>query len=514
MKTKIVVFAICVGIYLFTFQFVKNVRSQAVIPEPDIYWQTGKFQWSDVPIESGVICWARGINGFSLYTIVKFHNVTPGTTIGMQGATCERSTSVTAEQRRPWAENYWGGSFTSVEFGLIIPTITVSNTKTASRTPRPTGTFTPTAIPAPWPTIIFTTNDNDSSTYFFTPQRNELCSTWHPGVGRLGPINIPDGKGLMIVKFLEDQDTIPVNVTWCEASSDITPEERVSFHIADQPNVNSWNNSVWFYIGKGMSIVTLTPTPTVTTTPSSTVLVSATSTATETMTETSTSTRSPTFFASATSTKSPTMTYTASLTRTSTSTSTRSSTPTVTPVLAPDKIVPSNVSTLHLAKAGHICYGQVVGGNKNSVVEFVSDYSTGIEISGGGCFTQKYYSLNQVMRFLESRGIRYGYVSLPRPTLTPSRTLSPTITIANNLVISIGVDGVKDVLISEPGTVCWGKKVGNAEYKVVRFQKVSAIPVRVVSGGCTVGQNLSAEDVFNYLRRVRNTILLGFVEIK
>lgn len=376
----------------------------------------------------------------------------------------------------------------------ITTIATISNTKTASRTPKPTGTSTPTAIGAPWPTIIFTTNDNDNSTYFYTPQKNELCSSWNPPIGRVGQIGIPSGKGLMVVKFLEDQETIPVNVTWCEAETSITPEERVAWHILDQPGVNFWSKSVWYYIGKDMAVVTLTPTFEATLTPTA----SKTSTKTETPSETETST--------------PTATSTRTSTRTTTST--RTSTPTVTPVLAPDKIVPRNVSTLHIPKAGHICYGQVIGGTKNVIVEFVAGYSTGIEIIGGGCFTQKYYSLSQVMRYLERNGIRYSYVSLPRPALSPSRTIQPTVTIVRYLAISMRTEGQIDFLVTEPGTVCWGAKVGSEEYKVVKFTRSLTKPIRVVSGGCTVGQGLSAEDVFNYLRRVTNTPLNGFMEIR
>jgi hypothetical protein len=408
-----------------------------------------------------------------------------------------------ANAREPWyytwdkIVTYYVGA--NMEIVTLTPTSTIL--KTSTRTPRPTGTPTATPISAPGPTIVFKTADNDRSIYYYTPQKNELCTTWNDPNGILGLLNIQSNRPLIVVKFLEDQETIPVSITWCEEASNITPEERIAWHIKNQPCCYSWNNTAAYYVGANMRLVTLTPTSTVTNTSIPIPIPIPTATATETETAT----------ASSTSTSTPTQTSTSTPTRTSSST--RTNTPTVTPVLAPDKVVPSNVSTLHIPKAGHICFGQVIGDVRNSLVEFVTDYSTGIEISGGGCFTKKYYSLSQVMRYLESRGVKYGYLSLPRPTLTPSRTLPPTATIVRYLAIGIQTDGVKDVIL-DPGTVCWGKKVGTHEYKVVRFQKGLTTSTRIIVGGCTVGQNLSAEDVYNFLRRVYNTPLNGFVEVR
>jgi hypothetical protein len=262
------------------------------------------------------------------------------------------------------------------------------------------------------------------------------------------------------------------------------------------------DNSKAVYVdGSNLAVVTLTATPSNTDTPSLTC--TATATYANTVTNTATSTLTPTI--------TPTSTYTN--TATSTRTATATSTATATPVLIADKIVPINVSALHIPKAGDICYGQVVGNLGNKVVEFVADFQTGIEVRGGGCFTSKYYNLGQVLRYLESKGIRLGYESLPKPSLTPTRTLIPTATIVRFLAIGLSTTGTKSVLI-EANTICWGAKVGNIEYKVVKFQRSLSTPLNITKGGCTYGQNLNAEDVFNYLRRVFNTPLRGFVDVQ
>ena len=534
MKTKLIVFVLS----LFVFSFIYS-RVFAATPDPIIEYQLGaELQGVYLP-KAYSNCWVTSMGNQNYYigpfipdsnthlTVVRF--LSKQSPVGMgRYAKCEAPTNVSAEERAEWIMArdssinrskvriyYVDGTWDQVTL-----TVTPSHSPTYTNSPTSTSTLTPSQTPtpkaAPWPTKIFYTGDSVDTIQYYAPKKNELCLTWNPYTGFIGPYSIPSGKNFLIVKFTENQTSQSMRIVWCEDASNHTPEERLSFTIQDQPCCYFWDRSVIKYIGSNMTEVTLTSTPTVTQTPNVTVTYSPTHTETATRTSTETDTATITATVTATSTKTKTSTPTVTNTRTVTNsvTRTRTSTSTVTPVLAPDKIVPSNVSTLHIAKAGHICYGQVIGGTKNVIVEFVAGYSTGIEIIGGGCFTQKYYSLSQVMRYLERNGIRYSYVSLPRPALSPSRTIQPTVTIVRYLAISMRTEGSIDFLVTEPGTVCWGAKVGSEEYKVVRFQKSMTSTVRITSGGCNVGQSLSAEDVFNYLRRVKNTPLNGFMEIR
>ena len=417
--------------------------------------------------------------------------------------------------------------------------------------------------PTPTPTIGnpvygFQIGYSSSSGASYLPRDGEICILKHnlnaSYLGSLSP-----NKSMLVVKFTSDAyGPLTANYVDCELPVTYSLTDRFNWYLTQLGSGYNLSNSDAYYVdGKTLQQVTLTISPTLTSTITSTPAASSTDTATNTatstftLTPTNTPTSTPTETSTSTYTGTPTSSYTATATNTATSTptltptntptdtstntstntpsntptatytntasSTRTatvtSTTTATPVLVADKIVPINVSALHIPKAGDICYGQVVGNLGNKVVEFVADFQTGIEIRGGGCFTSKYYNLGQVLRYLESKGIRLGYESLPKPSLTPTRTINPTATIVRFLAIGLSTTGTKSVLI-EANTICWGAKVGNIEYKVVKFQRSLSTPLNITKGGCTYGQNLSAEDVFNYLRRVFNTPLRGFVDVQ
>lgn len=513
MKAKLLIIFFCVFVSFFVYSKV-----YAVTPDPIIEYQLGPELQGVYQPKAFANCWVTSMGNQNYYIgpfipdsntyliVVRF--LSRQYPVGMGRYTqCEAPTNVSAEERAEWlmARNsnivrskvkiyYVDGAWDHV---TLTPTPSHSPTQTNTLTP----SLTPTPKPAPPPTLVFYTGDSIDTLQYYAPKKNNICITWNDRIGRIGPYFLPRGRSPIVIKFLEDQSVQSMVVVWCEVATNHSPEERLSFIIKDQPCCYSWNQGILMYVGANMQEVTLTPTPTFTNTPS----ITRTATETEPATETETSTATVTNTASVTST--------ATSSRTSTRAATVTNTPTATPALVPDKIVPINVSALHIPKAGHICYGQVVGSLRSKVVEFAIDFQTGIEISGGGCFTSKYYSLDQILRYLESRGIRYGYESLPKPTLTPSRTLIPTATIVRYLAIGLNTDGIKSVVI-EVGMVCWGAKVGNIEYKVVKFQRSLSTPLNITKGGCTYGQNLSAEDVFNYLRRVFNTPLRGFVDVQ
>jgi hypothetical protein len=366
--------------------------------------------------------------------------------------------------------------------------------------------------PTPTPTIGnpvfgFSIGYASSSRAEYAPKNGEVCKVWDDiSNGYLGAFRPQTYiKKYLFIKFTSNAIVaLSSNNVECEEPSNYSSEDRMNWYTTHQTYKATYttDNSKAVYVdGSNLAVVTLTATPSNTDTPSLTC--TATATYANTVTNTATSTLTPTI--------TPTSTYTN--TATSTRTATATSTATATPVLIADKIVPINVSALHIPKAGDICYGQVVGNLGNKVVEFVADFQTGIEVRGGGCFTSKYYNLGQVLRYLESKGIRLGYESLPKPSLTPTRTLIPTATIVRFLAIGLSTTGTKSVLI-EANTICWGAKVGNIEYKVVKFQRSLSTPLNITKGGCTYGQNLNAEDVFNYLRRVFNTPLRGFVDVQ
>jgi hypothetical protein len=504
----------------------------AVTPDPIIEYQLGPELQGVYQPKAFANCWVTSMGNQNYYIgpfipdsntyliVVRF--LSKQYPVGMGRYTqCEAPTNVSAEERAEWlmARNsnivrgkvkiyYVDGAWSQV---TLTPTMQNNSTVTPTLQYTVIPTYTP--IPAPNPTVFFQTKDGSDALDVFIPVKNTICWTWHQPTGRIGPYTIPKDKQLLVIKFLEPQGLTLVNTVACEVSESIKPEERASWSNSREPGYYPWSRIVTYYVDGNMAVVTLTQTPSTTLTPSNTPFLTETNTSTVTFTSTPTPSRTASNTATETETSSATVTNTATSSRTSTRTATVTNTPTATPALVPDKIVPINVSALFIPKTGDICYGQIVGGLRNNIVEFVADFQAGIEISGGGCFTSKYYSLGQILRYLESRGIRYGYESLPKPTLTPSRTLIPTATIVRYLAIGLNTDGIKSVVI-EAGTVCWGAKVGSIEYKVVRFQRSLSTPISITKGGCTYGQNLSAEDVFNYLRRVFNTPLSGFVDVR
>jgi len=470
--------------------------------------------WDD--ISNGYLSAFRPQTYNKKYLFIKFTS-NAVVALGSNNVECEGPSNYSSEDRMNWYTSHqtYKATYTTNNSKAIyvdgnnLAVVTLTPTPTTTSTPSSTNTVeivspkTPTPKPAPPPTLVFYTGDSIDTTQNYAPRKNDICWTWNQYIGRIGDYRIPSGKQALVIKFLTDQTVLLVNNVICENSDTRTPEERASWLNYREPWYYPWNKIVTYYVSDSMEIVTLTATPTVTNTGTATGTATQTQTSTVTETETRTETITPT----------ATVTSTQTRTKTPTPTVTITSTPTITPALMPDKLVPVNVSTLHIPKSGHICYGHVIGELRNRIVEFVSDYQYGIEISGGGCFTSKYYTLSQVMRYLESRGIRLSYESLPRPTLTPSRTLPPTATIIKQLLIGLSTDRVKSILV-QAGTVCWGERIGNMELKVVRFQKNLTSPIFIYRGGCSFGQNLSAEDVFNYLKRNGNSPLNGFVELK
>lgn len=529
MKTK--TFVAC---FVLLLSILFSVRVFATTPDPIIEYQLGAELSGVYHPKAYANCWATSMGNQNYYIgpfipdpnthliVVRF--LSRQTPVGMGRYTkCEAPTNVSAEQRAEWLISrdssinrskvkiyYVDGSWDQVTL-TVTPSHSVTSTSSPTSTRTSSPTFTPTPIPAPDPIMVFTTGYQVDSNQIYAPRKNDICWTWNHIIGRIGDYWVPSGKQLLVIKFLDDQPNITVNNVICENHLSRTPEERASWAHARESAYYPWSKIVTFYVTGNMIESTLTSTPTITLTPSQTHVPSATNTVTITpsSTLTTTSTSSP----SSTITKTSTRTFTSTKTKTRTSSPTRTSTRTPVPVLEPDKSVPATVSMLHIPKKGDICFGEFVEGKRNSVVEYTANYSTGVEISGGGCFTKGYFNLSQVLRYLEGKGLTYGYVSLPKPTLTPSKTLPPTATIVSYLAIGIDISGTKEVMIDD-GLVCWGRKVGNYEYKSVRFSKNQSGFIRVISGGCTIGQNFSAEDVYNYLRRTSRIPLNGFLELK
>ncbi len=486
MRAKMLVIFVCLFVSFFVSSKANAINE--TIPEPSRNFISlgGMAQFKPL---KGAICliwnqtetWGTVNYGYlgsiknwdfkKTYVFVKF---TSDSIIALSAVNveCEEPVSISSTQRMEWYIETNATKFNtsnSISLNVDGGTLALSN---AVEDFTPTETLFSATETIQNPNIYY---DSNTVSAGIAPEKGVICWTKaYPQGGNIGPVG-----GSVVVKFLANQEYYYIAGAACELPSKVSPEERAKWFRS-----NGWYgnyNLQVVYIGYNGQIVT----PTITKTPTET----PTGTATETVTFTSTPT--------------PSMT--------STRTATVTSTPTATPALIADKLVPINVSALHIPKAGDICYGQVVGNFGNKVVEFVADFQTGIEIRGGGCFTSKYYNLGQVLRYLESKGIRLGYESLPKPSLTPSRTLIPTATIVRSLAIGLSTTGTKSVLI-EANTICWGAKVGNIEYKVVKFQRSLSTPLNITKGGCTYGQNLSAEDVFNYLRRVFNTPLRGFVD--
>jgi hypothetical protein len=376
---------------------------------------------------------------------------------------------------------------------------------------------TATPKPAPAPTFVFYTGDSVDTLQYFAPKRNNICLTWNHLIGRIGPYFIPSGKRLIIFKFLEDQVAQPMIVVWCEDATNHTPEERLSWQIQDQPCCYSWDNSVTKYIGSNMLEVTLTPTatitttPTVTETPTVTPTESATETETPSETVTLTVTKSPTWdpstTASKTRTRSPTLTRTPTSTATNSSTRTRTSTPTPTPKLGTFWQTNGDYVTLFFPKKGDVCYGSVLGQFSNVTIEYAINYSMGVAIKNGGCFKQDNYTKTEILKYLRSQGINYPAKTFPEPTATPTPTIVEYIPISYT---SIG----KTIFLPTEETICWGVRIGSYKYKVVKFNKTLKSPIELINGYCHLGLNISAEDVFNYVKRKTSIPLNGFLDVK
>jgi len=402
--------------------------------------------------------------------------------------------------------------------GKTLQQVTLTSTVTASSTPSPTSTvtqvpsstLTPTAVlgatstpkPAPPPTLVFYTGDSIDTLQYYAPKKNNICITWNDLIGRIGPYFLPRGKSPIVIKFLEDQTTQPMVVVWCEEAPNHTPEERLSFIIADQPCCYNWNQGILKYVGANMQEVTLTPTPTITNT--STPTPTATETETSTSTATESSTRTPTWTPSKSVTRTPT------LTRTVTRTFTTSPTATFGPFVSVGK----GVSTLYLPKDGDICYGEYLLGKFNKVVEFTKDLPVGISIRNGGCFKNSSAILGQILRHLNQRGIYYEYISFPPDTGSPTRTLTPTITVIPSLPMVYETGGTGKTKVYA-GAICWGDRVDKYRFSVVKFTTELSTPVNpidIVNGGCYLGvRDIAVEDAFNFLKRRTNYRLDTFL---
>jgi hypothetical protein len=375
--------------------------------------------------------------------------------------------------------------FLSIVF-VILMGLSFSTAKTLASV-----SITPTPKPAPDPIVIFSTGESIDTTQNYSPKTNDICWTWNHIIGRIGNYFIPSGKQLVVIKFVTDQNTILVNNVACENDISRTPEERASWAHAREPWYYTWDKIVTYYVGANMQVVTLTPTLTPTATETETATASMTITGTNTVTRTPSATR----------------------TRTRTATRVLTRTPTVTAPIKPSEVFPANVSGFWIPKKGDVCYGEIVGNLNNSIVEFIVDYQIGIRVRNGGCFSKSDYTLGDILRYLNLRGIRYKFESLPKPTLTPSQTLVPTVTIVPFIPVTVNITG-KESLVIKPGTICWGREVSSYEYKVVKFHRKLAKPIEVLVGGCHFGFGYSAEDVYNYLRRTSKIPLNGFVDVR
>jgi hypothetical protein len=166
---------------------------------------------------------------------------------------------------------------------------------------------------------------------------------------------------------------------------------------------------------------------------------------------------------------------------------------------------------LFIPNKGDVCFGKVIGSYRERVIVFSANYRAGIAINGGGCFKTDNYSTSEILRYLRNRGINYPLLGLPEPTQSPTRSPVPTATVVGYLPISFETIG-NTLFLPIERTVCWGNSVANLDYKVVRFPRTLKTPVYIKRGACTVGTNLSAEDVFNYLKQRTSVPINGFLD--
>ena len=386
---------------------------------------------------------------------------------------------------------------------LVVFLIIVFNAREVDAKPSPRPevsvsdvTNTPTAIPAPDPTMVFFTGNSIDTTQYYAPRKNDICYTWNHIIGNVGGYMVPSGKQAIVIKFLKDQASVPMNNVVCENDANRTPEERASWLNMREPWYYPWSKLVTLYVIDNMAAATLTFTPTVT--------LTATETETVTQTPRPTETRSPT--PTSVPSRTPSSTPTVSRTWTKTSTTSRTSTKTATPVLKPNWEISELVTTIIKPEKGDICWGKVVDKYFNVTVEFTKNYNSGIQLRGGGCFKSKYYPFSEVFFYLFKKGIKYDAIQLPEERkVTPTITLSPTITVIPRLP-----EEWKTVYRSKfrafTGTICWGDKVADFEYKVVNFTKDSRSDFWIVNGACYAGEKYSPEDIYNYLKRNRKPI--------
>jgi hypothetical protein len=438
---------------------------------------------------------------------------------------CENDANRTPMERAAWANArepwyYTWDKIVTYYVGENMQIVTINPTPTSTAISGPTAT----PIPAPSPNMIFTTGESIDTTQNYNPKVNDICWTWNHIIGRIGNYYVPSGKQAVVIKFLNNQDTILVNNVVCENSPNIKPEERASWLNYREPSYYTWEKLVSHYVGANMQVVTLTSTPTitetpsitqtssVTSTPSATVTITPTVTSTETETGTPTETvtltvtKSPTWVASQTNTRSPTLTRTPTSTPTNSSTRTRTSTTTPTPKLGTFWQTNGDYVTLFFPKKGDVCYGSVLGQFSNVTIEYAINYSIGVAIKNGGCFKQDNYTKTEILKYLRSQGINYPDKTFPEPTATPTPTIVKYIPISYT---SIG----KTVFLPTEDTICWGERIGSYKYKVVKFDKTLKSPIELINGYCHLGLNISAEDVFNYVKRKTSIPLNGFLDV-
>ncbi len=357
---------------------------------------------------------------------------------------------------------------------------------------------------------------SSSSSAVYLVREGEICKLRHNlSASYLG--SLTPSKSMLIVKFTSNAYApLSANYVDCELPSYYSVTDRLDWYLA-QPENNGLNvsNSDAIYVdGKTLQQVTLTSTVTASSTPSQTSTVtqvpSSTLTPTATETETSTSTANESSTRTPTWTPSKSVTRTPTLTRTVTKTFTASPTATFGPFVSVGK----GVSTLYLPKDGDICYGEYLLGKFNKVVEFTKDLPVGISIRNGGCFKNSSAILGQILRHLNQRGIYYEYISFPPDTGSPTRTLTPTITVIPSLPMVYETGGTGKTKVYA-GAICWGDRVDKYRFSVVKFTTELSTPVNpidIVNGGCYLGvRDIAVEDAFNFLKRRTNYRLDTFL---
>jgi hypothetical protein len=176
---------------------------------------------------------------------------------------------------------------------------------------------------------------------------------------------------------------------------------------------------------------------------------------------------------------------------------TRTPTASRTPTIGSSMKIPSGVTALHIPRAGHICWGEKVGNYSNALVEYTRNEGRSIQIVNGGCETTGNYTAWQILKHLESKGIKYKSYEFP---MIPTITNTPTVTIVAKL--SHDWSGGKATwLIPVNGSVCWGTQIGPHVLKVVEFTKQINHALLFKDAFCVQNTVHSRDDVFNHLKR-------------